>query len=218
MLLKRGKEWKIFCCFIAMLSGHKMWKFQGAGWDYSILVTLYKIGKMSFHCFNGMNSFYAGSHYYPNLKYEDFRASFAIFILKFHWKASGTCSSIIFPHSTKQIIDLWCCHCCCRCHLLNSQFNLLWQCCVNLSLLQTHFESKGVFVALCETCLNDAFCADLKIVFFVFNQSIVLKQNLTFTLDSGTHQSEPSISVEAYPLINIYISCIWLQKDYSVGV
>ena len=35
------------------------------------------------------------------------------------------CSTIIFPHLTNQIIDLWRCRCCwCR-HFLNS---LLWQC------------------------------------------------------------------------------------------
>ena len=37
---------------------------------------------------------------------------------KLHKKACRTCSTIIFPHSTNQIIDLWPCCCCCRRHFL----------------------------------------------------------------------------------------------------
>ena len=64
-------------------------------------------------------------------KIWEFQGVICHFHPKISLKTSGTYSSIIFPHSTKQIIDLWCCLCCCRCHLLNSQFNLLWQRCVN---------------------------------------------------------------------------------------
>ena len=47
------------------------------------------------------------------LKYENFTSS-----KKLHQNAYRTCSTIIFPHSTNQINDLWRCRCCCRRHFL----------------------------------------------------------------------------------------------------
>ena len=41
-----------------------------------------------------------------------------------HQKACCTCSTIVFLHSTNQIIDLWRCRWRCRRQILNSQFSL----------------------------------------------------------------------------------------------
>ena len=53
-----------------------------------------------------------------NLKIENIMSSFANYVKKLHQKACRTCSTIIFPRSTNQIIDLW--RCLCRRHFLNS--------------------------------------------------------------------------------------------------
>ena len=42
------------------------------------------------------------------------------YVENFHQKACRTCSTIIFPRSTNQSIDLWLCRCRCRRHFLNS--------------------------------------------------------------------------------------------------
>ena len=49
---------------------------------------------------------------------ENSTSSFGRLRQKLHQKACRTCSTIIFPHSTNQIIDLWRCRC--RRHFLNS--------------------------------------------------------------------------------------------------
>ena len=55
-----------------------------------------------------------------NLKYENFTSSFGRLRQKLHQKSCRTCSTIVFPHSTNQIIHLWRCRGrCCR-HFLNS--------------------------------------------------------------------------------------------------
>lgn len=84
MFLKRSKEWKIFCCLIAMLSEHEMWKFQGAGWDYSILVTLHKIGKVSFHLHQWYEYFLCRLALLPKPKIWEFQGV----ICHFHPKIS----------------------------------------------------------------------------------------------------------------------------------
>ena len=56
------------------------------------------------------------------LKYENFTSSFGRLRQKLHQKSCRTCSTIIFPHSTNQIINLWRCRGRCRRHFLNSLF------------------------------------------------------------------------------------------------
>ena len=46
------------------------------------------------------------------------RRRLADYVKTFHQKVCRTCSTILFPHSTNQIIDLW--RCCCRRRFLNS--------------------------------------------------------------------------------------------------
>ena len=58
----------------------------------------------------------------PNMKMSHRRL--ADYVKKLHQKACRTCSTIIFPHSTNQTIDLCCC--CCPCHFLIYLF-LRWQ-------------------------------------------------------------------------------------------
>ena len=41
------------------------------------------------------------------------------YVKKMHEKACRTCSTIVFPYSTNQIVDLWCCRCLCRRHFLH---------------------------------------------------------------------------------------------------
>ena len=55
-----------------------------------------------------------------SLKYENFTSSFGRLCQKLHQKSCRTCSTIIFPHSTNQIINLWGCRGRCRRHFLNS--------------------------------------------------------------------------------------------------
>ena len=52
-----------------------------------------------------------------NLKYEKFTSLFGRVRHKLRQKACRTCSNIIFPDSTNEIIDPWWC-CCCR-HFIN---------------------------------------------------------------------------------------------------
>ena len=63
----------------------------------------------------------AGSRYRQNLTYENFTALFGRLRQKLHQIVCRTCrtpSTIIFPHSTNQIIDLWRCRCRSRRHSL----------------------------------------------------------------------------------------------------
>ena len=48
------------------------------------------------------------------------RRRLADYVKTLHQKAWRTCSTIIFLHSTNQIIDLWRCRWCCRSQILNS--------------------------------------------------------------------------------------------------
>ena len=59
----------------------------------------------------------AGSRCRQNLKNENFTSSFGRPRQNLHQKA---CCTIIFPHSTNQIIHLWRCRCRCCLHFLNS--------------------------------------------------------------------------------------------------
>ena len=94
-----------------------------------MLITLCKIGEVHFRLL-GTNGFHAkvkierftaaGSRCPQNFQYENFTSSLGRLCQKLHQKACRTCSTIIFPHSTNQIIHSWSCRCrCCR-HFLNS--------------------------------------------------------------------------------------------------
>ena len=94
-----------------------------------MFVTLYKTGEVPF-CLFGTNGFQVkaenekfiavGFRCRQNLKYENFTLSFGRLRQKLHQQACRTCSTIIFPHSTNQIIDLWRCRGRCRRHFFNS--------------------------------------------------------------------------------------------------
>ena len=100
--------------------------------DYSMLITLYKIGELHFRLL-GTNGFHvkAKNERYTaaslgccqNLKNFNMKISrcrLADYIKKLHQKACRTCSTIIFLHSTNEIIDLWHCHWRCRHQIINS--------------------------------------------------------------------------------------------------
>ena len=86
--------------------------------DYSMLVTLYKIGAVHFRLL-GTNIFHvtaknerftaASSRCRQNVKYENFTLSFGRLRQNIAPKACCTCSTISFLRSTNQIIDLWRC-------------------------------------------------------------------------------------------------------------
>ena len=96
---------------------------------YSKLLTLYKIGELHFRLL-GTNGFHAkaenerftavGSRYSRTSNMEISRRHLADCVKNLQQKACRTCSTIIFPHSANQIIDLWCCRRRCRRHFLNS--------------------------------------------------------------------------------------------------
>ena len=88
-----------------------------------MLVKLYKTGEVHFRllCTTGFhvkaeNERFtaAGSRCRPTLKFEHFTSSFGRLRKKIAPKSVPTCSTIIFPYSTNQVIDLW------RCRFLNS--------------------------------------------------------------------------------------------------
>ena len=86
--------------------------------DYSMLIALYKIGELHFRLL-GTNGFHvkakserssaASLRCRQNLKYEISRRRLADSVKTLQQKACLTCSTIIFLHSTNQIIDLWRC-------------------------------------------------------------------------------------------------------------
>ena len=49
------------------------------------------------------------------------RCRLADYVKKLRQKAWYTCSTVIFPRSTNQSIDWWCCRCRCRCRLPSKQ-------------------------------------------------------------------------------------------------
>ena len=51
----------------------------------------------------------------------------ADYVKTLHQKTCRTRSTIIFPHSTNQIIDLWCCRCLCLRQILNLLFSFAGQ-------------------------------------------------------------------------------------------
>ena len=98
-----------------------------------MLITTYKIGGVQFRLF-GTNGFRvkaknerftaASSRCRQNLKYENFTSSFGR--LRQNQKAYRTCSTIIFLHSTNEIIDLWRCRWRCRRQIFNSLISRLY--------------------------------------------------------------------------------------------
>jgi len=68
------------------------------------------------------------------------RRRLADYVKTLHQKACGTCSMIIFLHSTNQIIDLWRCRWRCRRQILNSLFALSGQTVKNFHWLACKFD------------------------------------------------------------------------------
>ena len=86
----------------------------------------------------------ACSRYHQRLKYENFTSLLADYIKKLRQEACRTCSKIIFPHSTNQIISLSRC----RCHFLNSLIvhtnaNTLFKRAPTLSVARGNFSEKN---------------------------------------------------------------------------
>ena len=117
-LLQRKRHMKIELCV----------KLSVLQW-FQVGHLMYKIGAVYFRLL-GTNVFHAkaknerlsaaSSRCRQNLKYENFTTSLADYVKILHQKACRTCSTIIFPHSNNQVIDLWRCRDRCRRHLLNS--------------------------------------------------------------------------------------------------
>ena len=94
--------------------------------DDSLLVNLYIIGEVYLRLL-GTEGFYVKVEnenlllrarvVVKTLKTENSTSSFGRLRQKLHQKACRTCSTIIFPHSTNHIIDLW--RCCCLLALSN---------------------------------------------------------------------------------------------------
>jgi len=115
------------CKFMGFLLPSSSWLLK---LPYSMLITLYKIIEVHFRLL--------GTHGFQDREWKIFCYELALSsepqIWKFHvvvWqttskhrskKASRTCSTIVFLHSTNQIIDLWPCRWCCRRQILNSLF------------------------------------------------------------------------------------------------
>ena len=82
-----------------------------------MLVTLYKEDEVHFSLL-GTNGFNikaknerltaAGSRCRQSLKMKTLRSYLLDYVKKLYQKACCMCSTIIFRHSTNQIIDLWC--------------------------------------------------------------------------------------------------------------
>ena len=94
-----------------------------------MLITLYKIGELHFRMLatNGFHVKTKGERFTAacsrcrqNLKFEISRRCLADYVKTLHQKACRTCSTIIFLHSTNQIIDLWRCRWRCRRQILKS--------------------------------------------------------------------------------------------------
>ena len=62
----------------------------------------------------------SGSRCRQNIKDEKSRRDLVDYVKELHQKAWRACSTIIFPHSTNQIFDLWRCPGRCRRNFLNS--------------------------------------------------------------------------------------------------
>ena len=109
-----------------------------------MLITLYKTGGVHFRLL-GMNGFHVKATermkdlllrapvVVRTLNMKISRRRLADYFKTLHQKACRTCSTIIFLHSTNQIIDLWRCRWCCRrqiykLSILNSTLSWTCQC------------------------------------------------------------------------------------------
>ena len=117
-LLQRKCRIKIeFCVMLSVLRLFHVYHFVQNGW--SILSLDWH---QRFSCKGKEWSTAAGSCCRQNLKCENFTSSFGRLRKKITPKACCTCSTIIFLHSTNQIIDLWRCLCHYSRYFLNSLF------------------------------------------------------------------------------------------------
>ena len=143
-----------------------------------MLVTLYKIGEVHFRLL-GTNGFHAktknesftvaGSRCRQNLKNENFTSSFGRLRQNLHQKACCTCSTIIFPHSTNQIIHLWRCRSrCCR-HFLNSLFFNSRETCDSFKFSDV-YEMQEILLRFTVCPKDGSFSAcKLSVIFFVIS-------------------------------------------------
>ena len=90
-----------------------------------MLITLYKIGAVHFRLLdtNGFHVKAKNDRVRVVIKTSNMKISrrrLADYVKTLHQKACRTCSTIIFLHSTNQIIDLWRCRWRCRRQILNT--------------------------------------------------------------------------------------------------
>ena len=98
----RGKEWMTYCCGLALSSEPQIWKFHVVIW----LTT-------SKNCTTGRAARTARFFFLIQpIKSLIYDVVVAVAVV--------TCSTILFPHSTNQIIDLWRGRRCCRSSFVNS--------------------------------------------------------------------------------------------------
>ena len=96
------------------------------------------------------------------------RRRLADYVQTLHQKACRTCSTIIFLHSTNQIIDLWRCRC--RRQILNSLKQVISRRRKNENIFKMSNDEK----CTCKACKN-CLCQICKCVGFLLPSSWLLK-------------------------------------------
>ena len=92
------------------------------------------------------------------------RGRLAHYVKTLHQKACRTCSTICFPHSTNQFIDLWRRHCCCRRQILDSLIAVMW----------SHFQTRGFKLQfVCPIQLQHDLCLGF-LICFTFTTNLCL--------------------------------------------
>ena len=96
----KGKEWKVYCCELALSTEPQKWKFHVVIWQTTSKIAPKSVLHLQHDYFSSFNQ-------------------------SNHWFVVLLLTLIIFSHSGNQIIHLWRCRSrCCR-HFLNSQIGLL---------------------------------------------------------------------------------------------
>ena len=155
--------------------------------NYSVLVTLYKIGEVYFR-FLGTNGFHvkeeserftaAGSRCRQNLKYENSTLSFGTSRQKIAAKSvSHVQHDYFFSHSTNQIIDLWCCACCSR-HFFNSVLRQWQQ--QKTPQMCIHLMSKVLIFCTPNTSSPASFILHIRVRFSFCTCAIILFRTCDF--------------------------------------
>ena len=117
----KAKKKKIYCCELALSSEISRRRLA----DY--VKTLHQLKSVLHVQHNYFSSFNQSNHWFvafsltlPSSKYEISRRRLADYVKTYHQKACRACSTIIFLHSTNQIIDLRRCRWRCRRQIWNS--------------------------------------------------------------------------------------------------